>query len=74
MKRTYPQGPKGWHEVPRTYYMACCDCCLVHKICFRVRHGRVQIKVNRENKCTAALRRHRNVKVKTIYKDENGKN
>jgi hypothetical protein len=36
---------------------ACCDCGLVHEMDFRIYKGRVQFRVRRNNRSTAALRR-----------------
>lgn len=58
----YADLPQGeWEEPPkhpRTYHLACCDCGLVHKMNFRVKDGRVQFRVFRDERATAAIRRH----------------
>ena len=47
-----------WVEPRRKYYrMACCDCCLVHKMEFRVRKGRVQMRGWRDVRSTNYLRK-----------------
>jgi hypothetical protein len=40
--------------------MACCDCSLVHRIRFTVKRGVLFISMQRDNRATAQLRRHRN--------------
>jgi hypothetical protein len=51
----------GWtrwiQPVRRDYRLACCDCGLVHSLDFRVRKGRAQFRVSRNNRATAAMRR-----------------
>ena len=49
---------------PEGYRMACCDCCLVHEMDFRVHDGHVQFRVRRNNRSTALMRRQRGVVVK----------
>lgn len=66
----YPRhraGDDGWsdwvqpvtieHE-NRAYRMACCDCGLVHEVDARVHEGRVQWRMRRHNRATAAVRAH----------------
>jgi hypothetical protein len=43
--------------VRRGYRFGCCDCGLVHEIDFRHVDGRIQYRVKRDNRATAALRR-----------------
>jgi len=43
--------------IRRGYKMACCDCGLVHKLDFRVRKGKIEFRVFRDNRATAAMRR-----------------
>lgn len=43
--------------VRRNYGMACCDCGLVHRLDFRIKDGRVQLRARRDNRATAQLRR-----------------
>lgn len=56
-------GEDGWSEwiqpVEHGYKMACCDCGLVHVLEFRVHaNGRAQFRARRDNRKTAAVRRH----------------
>jgi hypothetical protein len=37
-------------------YIGCCDCGLIHKIDFRLKNGRIQIKVNEDRKLTNKYR------------------
>lgn len=59
MKRRYPKPEANeWIQpVRRGYRMRCCDCDLVHELDFRVVSGRVQFRVRRNQRATAACRR-----------------
>lgn len=46
------------------YYMACCDCHLVHKLKFKVKGNQVIMMGWRANHRTAGLRRHRGIPIK----------
>ena len=46
------------------FCFACCDCCLVHRLRFTVRGGKLIMQVWRENRATGQLRRRRGVPVK----------
>lgn len=63
MSKEYVLIGDGYEHVPKTLELACCDCSLVHSIAFRVRiiKGKPQLqwKVDRNNRATAALRRHK---------------
>jgi len=56
----YKQVTDGeWVQpVKKGYKMACCDCGLVHVVDFRIYKGRVQLRAFRDNRKTAAKRRH----------------
>ena len=41
------------------YKMACCDCYLVHQLDFRIHKNRVQMRIRRDSRATAQLRRFR---------------
>jgi hypothetical protein len=55
----------GWsrwvYPVMDGYKLACCDCGLVHDMQFRVtdEYDRVEFRVRRNNRSTAAVRRHK---------------
>ena len=53
----------GWTDwvqpIKEGYKMACCDCGLVYEMDFRIKRGRVQFRVSRDNRATAAHRRER---------------
>jgi len=52
-----PDGFSRWEQpVRRGYRMRCCDCGLVHIIDFRIFRKRVQFRVARDNRATAAIR------------------
>lgn len=53
----------GWsdwiHPLPG-YKMACCDCCLVHNLEFRLDAlGQINFRAQRNVRSTAQMRRHR---------------
>ena len=55
-------GADGWSRwvqpIRRGYKLACCDCGLVHTTDFRVRDGRAQFRVRRNERSTGQVRRH----------------
>ena len=59
---TYEAQEDGWTEwiqpIRKGYKMCCCDCGLVHQIDFRVRKGKSQFRVRRDNRSTGQVRRH----------------
>lgn len=57
----YPIFQSGEWMTPDidNFKMACCDCGLVHKVKFRVEKGLLQLKLDRDNRATAAMRRHK---------------
>lgn len=56
----YPEFKSDEWMTPDTnnFKMACCSCGLVHKVKFRVEAGIFQMKFIRDNRATAAMRRH----------------
>lgn len=62
----YEEPTEGeWVQpIARGYKMACCDCGLVHNVDFRIYRGEVQLRMFRNNRSTAMVRRHRNIEVK----------
>lgn len=55
---------KKWIQpVKKGYLMACCDCCLVHRLDFRVVKDRVQFRVDRAQGYTNKLRKKEGIKV-----------
>lgn len=67
--KRFPKQKAGkWIQpVERGYLMACCDCCLVHRLDFRVvgvRKKRVQFRVYRHIGQTKALRKRSGVVVR----------
>ncbi len=47
-----------WFQpVKRGWQMGCCDCGLVHRVNFRIKHGKIQMQTYRDKKLTAAYRR-----------------
>lgn len=58
-----PEEGEWVQPVERGYKMACCDCGLVHNVEFRIYEGRVQLRVFRNARSTAMVRRHRNITV-----------
>ena len=60
-----PKAGEWVQPKPEGYDMACCDCCLVHTMDFRVHKGRVQFRAFRNNRSTALMRRHAGIVFKT---------
>ena len=62
-ERKYADFPDGWQHTPRDNLIACCDCSLVHRIQFRFRSSDgaplVEWRMDRDNRATAQLRRHK---------------
>lgn len=54
-----PEEGEWVQPVRRGYRMMCCDCGLVHTLDFRVHKRRIQFRVFRNNRATAAARRAR---------------
>lgn len=52
-----PKAGEWVQPIRKGYKLACCDCGLVHTMNFRVRNGRVQFAVWRNNRATAIMRR-----------------
>lgn len=61
----YEEHREGeWHRpIEKGYKMCCCDCGLVHTVDFRIHEGHVELRVFRNNRSTAMVRRHRNIRV-----------
>jgi hypothetical protein len=60
-----------WQQpVKRGYLQACCDCCLVHRVDFRIYKGRVQFRCWRADRLTAKLRKEQRVVCRTNQKDK----
>ena len=61
----YPKPKAGeWIQpVSKGYKMACCDCCLVHTLDFRIKDGQVQFRAFRNNRSTSLMRRKNGVEV-----------
>jgi hypothetical protein len=55
----YPVLKDGVWLTPKykKFKMICCDCSLVHDVDFRVKNGKIQIKITRNNISTALARR-----------------
>jgi len=64
-----PEEDEWVQPVEEGYKMQCCDCGLVHQLDFRIKDGRVQFRVRRDNRSTGQVRRHRNIKVRQEYED-----
>jgi hypothetical protein len=62
-KYEMPVAGEWVQPVKRGYLLACCDCCLVHRMDFRIHKGRVQFRVSLAPRSTAQMRRHQGVKV-----------
>jgi hypothetical protein len=58
---THKIGADGWSEWIQPlpgYRLACCDCGLVHDMEFRANGDAVEFRVRRNERATAARRRH----------------
>lgn len=61
----YEPSPGEWIQPRRRgYKMACCDCCLVHNLDFRIYKGRVQFRAFRNGPATGGMRTAKNRKKK----------
>lgn len=64
-----PEAGEWVRPVRRGYKMACCDCCLVHRMDFRVvPYGRghtVEFRVWRHTRATATMRRRNGIRLRT---------
>lgn len=73
----YPQGANNrWHKpVKKDYKWGYCDCGLIHDVDFKAldKNGKeikgaiVLIRVRRNNRSTAMMRRHKGVKIDVQY-------
>lgn len=65
--KQYVAGKNGWSDweqpVRKGFRLACCDCGLVHDMWFRLRKNArgafIQFRARRNNRATAAMRRHK---------------
>ncbi len=55
--KTYRIKQGEWIEPTLIHSLGCCDCGLVHRVQFKVVNGRVQFRVWRDKRATAATRR-----------------
>ena len=60
----------GWtrwvQPIRKGYKMVCCDCGLVHDMNSRVKNGRVQFQMKRNNRSTALTRRWDRKRAETL--------
>ena len=64
MRYERPEAGEWVQPVRKGYKLACCDCCLVHRMDFvLVKYGngkhKIRFRVFRDNRATAAMRRLR---------------
>lgn len=52
-----PEENEWIQPVRKDYRLACCDCGLVHNVDFRIFGKKIQFRVRRNNRATAAIRR-----------------
>lgn len=57
MRYEKPKAGEWVQPIRKGYKLACCDCGLVHRMDFRTYAKRVQFRVYRDNRATAAIRR-----------------
>lgn len=65
---TYKNFGDGWKNC-EDIQLACCDCGLVHDIEFRVRRGKAQWKIDRNDRSTGQVRRHMKRKEEGIFEE-----
>lgn len=57
------ENPRGryskWEEWPKEVRLACCDCDYVHDIQFKIKDGKLWVRLKVNAKATAAKRRKR---------------
>lgn len=58
MRYDEPEAGEWVQPIRRGYKLRCCDCGLVHRMDFRISRKRIQFRVFRDNRATAAIRRH----------------
>ena len=46
-----------WEPLPKDWYLQCCDCGLCHRIRLRIRDGKPEIQMTRDNRRTGQIRR-----------------
>jgi hypothetical protein len=71
MKTNYIQTEEGkWYHFTRKDNLVCCDCCLSHKIRFKIVDGKIYIKFLRDDRATAGYRRNKEAQktIKSISK------
>lgn len=62
----YQQAYEGEWITPRKgYKFGCCDCGLVHRAQFRIRNGRIEWRVWRDNRATGQKRRYKGITITT---------
>jgi hypothetical protein len=61
MADRYKKASGAWIQPARQLKMSCCDCCSVHVLDFRIRDGRIEMRINRDNRATMNKRRHTSV-------------
>jgi len=65
----HPVDADGWTDWVRPqmagYKLGCCDCGLVHEMDFRVMDDAVEFRARRNERATAAKRRHKRLKQET---------
>lgn len=57
MAQHYPQHEGWFRPAMRAFKQSCCDCNLVHKIDFRLRNGKLEMRRDRDNVATMNKRR-----------------
>ena|ERR1035437_7004994 len=59
-----PEANEWILPVRKGYKIACCDCGLVHKIDFRIKDKRIEIRFNLDNRATGQIRRRNHYGIK----------
>jgi len=69
IKYDLPKEGEWIYPVRKGYKFCCCDCGLVHKLDFRIKNRRIQMRAFRDNRSTGQVRRHNNIKIKETYEN-----
>lgn len=62
MKYATPKAGEWVQPIRKGYKLRCCDCGLVHRLDFRIYRSRAQFRAFRDERATAAIRRHAKAK------------
>lgn len=61
MPKVYDDVPEGWFDIEQPLRIACCGCSLTHVFQIRKVGRKYQMRIERDERATALLRRHNGV-------------